>query len=135
MTAEELAALYARAFPERRPWTAGEIAALSAGPGFCVTTAAGFAIGRVSAGEAELVTLAVDPRARRQGQGRGLLAAFERAARQAGAAQAFLEVAVDNEAALALYHSAGWRETGRRPGYYARATGAVDAAILAKALS
>ncbi len=107
---------------------------LLAAPGFAVTTAAGFALGRAVAGEAELVTVAVDPGARRQGQGRALLAAFEARARTLDAETAFLEVADDNTAAQGLYRTTGWVETGRRKGYYRRAAGAVDAVMMNKSL-
>lgn len=134
MTPEGMAVLYARAFPESRPWTAAEIAALLAAPGFAVASEAGFALGRSVAGEAELVTVAVDPSARRAGRGRALLTAFEARARSLGADTAFLEVADDNVAALALYRASGWTETGRRRGYYHRKTGPVDAVTMSKTL-
>ena len=129
-----MAALYARAFPGSRPWSPAEIADLAARPGFAVTVPSGFALGREVAGESELVTICVDPGAMRQGAGRALLARFEAEARARGAATAFLEVAEDNRAARALYAAAGWAETGRRRGYYARAAGAVDAVTMSKAL-
>jgi ribosomal-protein-alanine N-acetyltransferase len=129
-----MAALYARAFPNGRAWSAAEIAEFCDAPGFAVSTETGFALGRAVAGEAELVTIAVDPDARRQGAGRSLLAAFEAGARARGTARAFLEVADDNAAALALYAAAGWTETGRRSGYYARGAGRVDAVTMAKRL-
>ena len=48
-----------------------------------------------------------------------------------GAETLFLEVAVDNVAALGLYTALGFAETGRRKAYYARAGGpAADALIL-----
>lgn len=135
MTPEDMAALYARAFPDGRTWSAGEIAGLAATPGFAVSTEAGFALGRAVAGEAELVTIAVDPAARRRGAGRGLLTGFEAEARARGAEHAFLEVAEDNIAARALYAAAGWVETGRRREYYPRPDGgAVDAVTMAKTL-
>ncbi|OIP82780.1 MAG: alanine acetyltransferase [Rhodobacterales bacterium CG2_30_65_12] len=136
MTTAEMAALYAAAFAEVRAWSAEEIAALISGPGgFAVTAAAGFALGRAIVGEAELITIAVAPTARRQGTGRALLAAFEAEARAHDADTAFLEVAADNTAALALYRAAGWAEIGRRAAYYARPTGAADALTMAKPLS
>jgi ribosomal-protein-alanine N-acetyltransferase len=87
------------------------------------------------AGEAELLTLAVAPPARRRGRGRALLAAFEQGARERGACEAFLEVAADNAPAVALYAGAGYSELGRRPGYYSRAAGAVDALLMGRALA
>ena len=134
MSPAAMAALYARAFPQSRAWSADEIAGLMAAPGFAVTTDAGFALGRAVAGEAELVTVAVDPGARRQGEGRALLAAFDAQARALGAETAFLEVADDNTAARGLYRAAGWVETGRRKGYYRRAAGTVDAVMMNKTL-
>lgn len=101
------------------PFTADEITTLLIAPGvFPCTEDGGFAIGRVAADEAELLTIAVAPEARRKGLGRRLLAAFEAEAARRGAAVAFLEVAETNAAARALYTGAGWRETGRRRGYY-----------------
>lgn len=135
MTPEDMAALYARAFPESRPWSAEEIATLIHGPGgFAVSSPSGFAIGRAIAGEVELITIAVAPEARRQGAGRALLTDFEADARARDAETAFLEVAADNASALALYRQAGWQERGRRKGYYARPDGAIDALMFQKAL-
>lgn len=130
MDAEEMARIYAAAFPKGRAWSAAELQALIDGPGgFVVTCEHGFAIGRSIAGEAELITIALDPKAQGRGAGRALLAAFEAGS---DADVLFLEVAEDNAAARALYLSAGWRETGRRRGYYARASGAVDAVLMGK---
>lgn len=135
MTPEDMAALYASAFIESRTWDADEIADLIAGPGgFLVARPGGFAIGRAVAGEAELVTIVVGPATQRKGTGRALLTAFEGEARARGATTAFLEVAADNAAALGLYRSAGWEETGQRAKYYARTSGAVDALTMAKPL-
>lgn len=132
MTPDEMSALHARGFPTCRAWSGAEIAALIAAPGgFALTADHGFALGRAVAGEAELLTIAVDPAHRRRGAGRVLLAAFEAEAARRGAGAAFLEVAADNAAAIALYAAAGWRETGRRRGYYAARGGArVDALIM-----
>jgi ribosomal-protein-alanine N-acetyltransferase len=92
----------------------------------------GFLLGRVAAGEAEVLTLAVDPGVRRQGLGAGLLAGFLRLAAERGACRVFLEVAADNGAALALYARAGLAPVGRRRGYFAvPGLAAVDALVLA----
>lgn len=124
------------AFPDGRAWTSLEITDLINGVGgFAVHRADGFALGRAIAGEAELITLAVSSEARRKGEGRALLAAFEAAARDRDAETMFLEVAADNAAAHALYIASGWTETGRRRGYYARPDGPpVDAILMTKTL-
>lgn len=117
-----------------RGWTRQDMAELLAAPGVVGLLAehdAGFALCRVAADEAELLTIAVDPAARRHGIGAALLAAVVAQARGAGAATLLLEVGVDNPAARALYDRAGFIEVGRRPGYYRRRDGVpADAAIL-----
>ncbi|WP_093361320.1 GNAT family N-acetyltransferase [Tropicimonas isoalkanivorans] len=103
---------------------------------FLNATDAGFALGRVIVDEAELLTLAVDPPARRHGLGRALLADFETSAASRGATSALLEVSAANAPAIALYTAAGFLRTGHRPGYYRTPHGArIDALLLAKALS
>ncbi len=97
--------------------------------------AVGFALFRAVADEAEILTLSVLPEARRSGLGAGLLAGCEDGARTAGAARLFLEVAAGNGAARALYDRAGYRECGRRKGYYRRPDGSRDnAVVMEKAL-
>lgn len=138
MSPEDMAALYGAAFAQSRAWSAAEISGLLAQPTtFAIAAgAAGFALGRVVADEAELITLAVAPEMRRTGVGRGLLAGFEAAAKARGAVRALLEVAADNRAALGLYRADEWRESARRRGYYRRINGVhCDAIILAKALT
>ena len=137
MTPDMLAKLHARAFDgQSRAWDAAEFSGLlESAHVFAVGDARGFALGRVIAGEAELLTIATDPDARRQGLGRACLAAYEAEARARGADIAFLEVAEDNTAALALYRAAGYEQAARRTGYYARHDGTrCDALILRKAL-
>ena len=58
------------------------------------------------------------PDRRRRGIARRLLAEGLAQARELGAALAWLEVRTSNLAAQALYESFGFREVGRRPGYY-----------------
>lgn len=128
-----LAALHARCFTRPRPWTAAEFAALLGGAGvFLCTAPEGFVLGRVALDEAEVLTLAVAPEARRRGVARALLARFEAAAGAQGAGVAFLEVAADNDAARALYRGAGYDEAGRRRGYFGAG---VDALVLRKSLA
>lgn len=118
------------------PWSETEFAALLGQPGVVAAAEAeGFILIRVAADEAEILTLAVRPDARRRGLGRRLVEAGARAAAGRGAARLFLEVAEDNVAARALYGAAGFVEAGRRRAYYPRPEGpAADALILARAL-
>ncbi|MCU0815994.1 MAG: ribosomal protein S18-alanine N-acetyltransferase [Cypionkella sp.] len=134
--AEDLARLHAASFTTPRPWSAAEIAALLDSPHvFLLAEEEAFLMGRVIADEAELLTLAVDPPARRRGLGRALLAQFLDEARKRGATRAFLEVAADNGPACALYQAAGFAQDGRRRDYYHRPDGGtVDALLLSRAL-
>lgn len=92
----------------------------------------GFLLGRVVADEAEILTLAVDPDHRRQGTGFHLVTRFLDAAGDRDAATAFLEVAADNVAAIALYHRAGFTQQGRRKGYFHAPDGQLtDALVMA----
>jgi ribosomal-protein-alanine N-acetyltransferase len=137
MTPETLATCHARAFGNSgRAWSAEEFATLLGSAFvFAVGDARAFVLGRVIADEAEVLTLATDPDYRRKGLARACLTAFDASARARGATTAFLEVAEDNAPALALYRAAGYRETARRVGYYARSQGPkVDALILSKTL-
>lgn len=136
MTPRALADLHALCFTMQRPWQEDEFAALLQGPGvFLLAEPRAFLMGRVIADEAELLTLAVHPKARRAGQGLALVNRFEADAAQRGAAHLFLEVAETNAPARALYERAGYAVTGRRKSYYARPSGdPVDALIMGKPL-
>jgi [ribosomal protein S18]-alanine N-acetyltransferase len=138
--ADALAEAHARSFDH--PWSAAEIAALLVSPGvFALTaragnTVGGFILARAIAGEAEVLTLAVDPVLRRRGIARALVEAAIAAAEVAGAEAVFLEVAADNPAAIALYQAAGFEAAGRRRGYYPRpGDAAIDALVLRRAIS
>jgi ribosomal-protein-alanine N-acetyltransferase len=115
----ELAALHLRVFVNPRPWTAAEFAALLESPlCFLIEAEGGFALGRVVAGEAELLTIAVAPERQGRGVGRQLMAGFLAEAQSRAAESVFLEVAETNAPARALYQRAGFAEAGRRRGYY-----------------
>jgi len=135
------AAIHARAADA--PWSADTIAGLLAQPGVFGLVAlagespCGFILCRVVADEAEVLTLAVLPEARRQGIARALMAAAMAQAKAGGVARVLLEVSVRNDAALALYRSVGFGEVGRRKGYYTdpRAGPSADALVLAADIS
>jgi ribosomal-protein-alanine N-acetyltransferase len=128
--ASQLATQHAQCF--ERSWDADEFAQLLDHPGaIAFASEDGFVLLRCAADEAEVLTLAVVPHARR----RGLGAALARAACAEAAAikvrRVFLEVAEDNVAACALYLRLGFAEVGRRTGYYA---GGVNAVVMSRHL-
>ena len=55
-------------------------------------------------------------------------------AREHGAQRVFLEVRPSNTPAVALYHSEGFNEIGRRPRYYPAVQGREDAIVMAMEL-
>ena len=133
MDPTELARLHAAAFTRPPPWSATAFASLLAEPTVSLLTAPdgrAFLLGRVVADEAEILTLATHPAARRRGHARALVARFLDAARKSGAECVHLEVAEDNAPARALYAACGFCPTGRRPGYYPRADATPVAALI-----
>ena len=87
--------------------------------------AEGLALVRVAADEAELLTLAVIPDARRSGIGISLLRTAETTAMALGARVMFLEVSIENSAARALYTASGFVWAGHRPHYYSNGSDAL----------
>ena len=79
---------------------------------------AGFLLAWSVADELHLLELASHPERRRQGVARTLLAALIAHARQNQKRLLLLEVRRSNRAAIALYESSGFRQTGVRRGYY-----------------
>lgn len=67
---------------------------------------------------ARLYSLATAAAARGRGIGDRLVAAIERAARDAGRRRVRLEVRADNAGAQRLYERRGYRRIGRHAGYY-----------------
>ncbi len=137
MRPEEMAALHRMAFAYPRPWRAEEFTDLLAQPGtFAIGDSASFALVRVLFDEAELLTIATDPDRRREGLARARMDAWQGRAREMGAQRAFLEVAADNEAAIALYSGMGYQRAGLRRGYYqVPGKSAVDAVIMTRDLT
>lgn len=147
--AQVLAALHGEAFPEA-PWGAQAMASALGQPGafgFVARERAdtdakplGFVLMRAVADEAEVLTIATRPAARRQGVGRALMRAALDHAHRLGAGRVFLEVAVSNVSAQGLYEGLGFAQVGRRKDYYARPGSAAaspmreDALVLARDL-
>lgn len=114
------AAIHATAFPPRERWGVDSFSLQLALPGVfgLLDPRGGVLLARVIADEAEILTLAVEPRARRQGVATALLNQARAEAGRRGARSVVLEVSVGNRAARDLYGRAGFVEIGRRLRYY-----------------
>ena len=136
MTPDQLAALHAQCFSTPRPWTASEFAGLIESKGtFLLTNGAGFALARHIAGEAELLTLAIDPAHRRQGHASQLMDELLSHLTQSNVSELFLEVSEVNIGARALYRHHGFEIAGRRKDYYSAPDGSrIDGLVLRKDL-
>ena len=135
----EIADIHARCFDH--PWSAGVFADLAVKPHHRLYVleeggqVVSFVLLAVVVGEGEILTLATDPDMQGRGLGRRLLEGVIAELRSEGQEALFLEVAVDNTAALALYKSCGFERAGLRRAYYSRRIGPpVDGHILRLAL-
>lgn len=68
--------------------------------------------------ETDMMNVAVDPAARRQGVARALIQALTAQLKQRGSRKLSLEVRASNLGAIRLYESLGFVRLGCRPGYY-----------------
>jgi ribosomal-protein-alanine N-acetyltransferase len=91
---------------------------------------AGFALLRILADEAELITIAVDPKWRRKGVGAALMRAMFEDLQLSAARRFLLEVAADNPSAIKLYKGFGFSQIGERQAYYARPDGRPATALV-----
>lgn len=133
----EIAAVHEEDF--KRPWSETEFAELISQDnvfGFVAREVGtrrpgGFVLARLTAGEAEILTIAVRRVDRRAGLGRDLMEAVLRYLHAARAETLFLEVDETNQPAIALYRRCGFAEIARRKGYYGDAkTGRTDALVM-----
>jgi ribosomal-protein-alanine N-acetyltransferase len=124
-----LTAIHAQCFAEA--WNARAIGDLLATPGTFVFAAEnGFILVRAGGGEAEVLTLAVAPDARRYGTGTALVEAAAHHALGLGARVLFLEVGVGNLPARSLYERLGFALAGRRKHYYTAGAGKPEDALV-----
>lgn len=121
----------------REAWTTGQIVGLLGSSDSWLQIGehdgalVAFALCRKAADEVELLLCATRPDRRRQGLGIDLIGHVASQCRTRGARRLFLEVRSSNEPALGLYRKAGFREDGRRPGYYLTRSGnRIDAITL-----
>ncbi|MDH5773119.1 MAG: ribosomal protein S18-alanine N-acetyltransferase [Rhodospirillaceae bacterium] len=150
--AEILAELHARAFTIATPegnesWGLESILSSLSQKGVFALLATsnedvplGFVLGRAVGpnekydGEGEILTIAVDPASQGRGYGQRLLQDAIVSARKAGAKKMYLEVASDNDVAIALYNKFGFKKIARRKDYYVRKTEVMDALIMEKSI-
>lgn len=134
-----LAEIHAKSFAHN--WSTGELARLKGQEGVSIRVARranaygtrkplGFLMTRTVADEAEVLTIAVDPRQRGRGIAKKLMK--DKMFRLYGkrCACLFLEVDAGNEPALRLYKSLGFKQVGERKGYYRSGEGDGTALVM-----
>jgi ribosomal-protein-alanine N-acetyltransferase len=126
--ARRMAALHAMSF--HRAWSDGEFEAMLADRHIVADRATigralvGFILSRILDAEAEILSIAVTRSQRGKGIAGRLLDMHLRRLSGLGVRVVFLEVADDNMPARRLYRRAGFRDVGRREGYYPDGGGA-----------
>lgn len=112
-----LAAIHEVAFPHD-PWPASAFRRLLQQPGVAgfLDPRGGLVLVRCVADEAEILTIGAA--VQRQGIGRALLEAAIAHVKKQHVVILHLEVAASNVAALGLYATLGFQQTGTRPKYY-----------------
>ncbi len=122
-----LAQLHGASF--HRGWGEGEFDAMLREPNTLVhrlrrgNKVIGFAVSRMAADEAEILSIAVAAKERGRGLSRGLLATHLGHLAGRGIRTVFLEVEENNQPATRLYAKAGFAVVGRRERYYREAGG------------
>lgn len=115
-----LAAIHATAFAPEEAWSEQTMRTLLTLPGVMALLAEeeGLLLLRQAADEAEVLTLAVRPEARRRGVAHALMETGLVLLAAGGARRLLLEVAAENAAALGLYNGLGFTRAGERRDYY-----------------
>jgi ribosomal-protein-alanine N-acetyltransferase len=134
------AAIHALGFADA--WSEAAFASQIADPAtlsfahFEESTLVAFALVRVVAGEADVLTVATHPARRGRGLAFALLTVLMHSLVDDGISRITLDVAEDNAPARHLYKSLGFTEDGRRKGYYTAGRAApVDALLMSRTLS
>jgi ribosomal-protein-alanine N-acetyltransferase len=136
--AEQCAAIHAASFAH--PWSSDEFEALlsrksvlgGAAIDATLDELRGFALARIAADEAEILTIAVHSAFRNRGIGRALMSDSLSRLAAAHVQSLFLEVERSNLPAIALYNRMGFREVGQRRGYYQKPDGSTATALVLK---
>ena len=137
--AKLLAELHGESFEAR--WSESDFGGMLAVPGTSAILVSsqnnpmGFVLSRKAADEAEILTLCTRPAFRQKGHGKLLVQHLENVLKTNDVKSLFIEVAISNQAALALYASCGFEKAGVRKNYYERGDGSQeDALIMRKGL-
>ena len=137
--AKLLAEIHAECFIQR--WDEGAFNELLNSPGtsavvsYISNVPAGFVLFRKAADEAEILTLCTRPALRQRGHAKALVQHMESLLKKDGIRSLFIEVAISNQPALALYASRGFTQAGVRKNYYDLGDGMrEDALIMRKGL-
>lgn len=86
--------------------------------------------------DADILTMCVAPDHRRTGLGTDLLQGLIRLLGPYGVSRLCLDVAADNDTAIAFYQSSGFLADGRRRNYYKRSDGTqVDAVLMSRSIA
>ena len=129
-----LAVLHGRVFAQG--WPASAFHALLQIPGtqalvmLDAVGPVGFVVVRSVLDEAEIITIGVLPDHQRRGHARSLMETVCLRMAAAGVTSLFLEVSAVNVAARHLYEQLGFAVVGQRKGYYERAGGQADDALV-----
>ncbi len=125
--ARAFASLHAQSF--HRAWSDGEFDRLLRAPNVVAHRIVsgrdliGFILSRIAADEAEILSIAVARSRRGKGLGRRLVEVNLRRLAGLGVQTVFLEVAESNLPARRMYQRTGFRDVGRRKGYYSDTDG------------
>lgn len=137
-----MAALHSAAFPSGQAWDTRYFEDLlkqesvSARALTCGNDILSFVLLQIAVDEAEILTLATAPVARRRGYAARLLRGVEAELVDRGIARWLLDVAEDNAGALKFYQNNGFGIDGRRRDYYQRLEGQrVDAILMSKPMA
>ena len=129
--AELMAALHAKSF--ENPWKTEEfknLLKLSTTRGLICEK--GMIVCSVCGEDAEILTLCVSPDFRRQGVAETMIRKMCEYIKNFQVVSLFLEVNVNNQAALKLYEKCGFQKAGVRKNYYKTTQGRQDALVLKK---
>ncbi len=108
----------------------GEMLSVAGTMAFIAGAGEGFGLLRAMAQEAEILTIAVLPEARRRGAAAAMVPVMLQWATGQGAKAIFLEVNERNIAAIRLYEKYGFSVISRRKEYYRNADGSHEDALI-----